>query len=1152
MTRVDLNDAQRHAAATLSGPVLITAGAGAGKTRTLTERFVNAVVPERVSGWTAIGISQAVAITFTDKAAGELSERVRCALREVGRVEESRAVDGAWISTIHGMCARILRRHALDVGIAPGFTVAEGIVSARLKQRAFDAAANAAIETTGSGERLFGLYGFRGAFSGAERIRREIAARGVKPVVAHPAPDAQAMRHDALQYFGQARHEFATCGIDASTVHKYRDACEGIEELLLGLGEGMDNGTEVAEAIWAAAAANRAIKTTKKEIAAACEEFHRVREELLSEAAASALHPLAQSLIELANDYGARYSALKAEAGLLDFDDLQIRTLSLLELRPEVRERYRSEMQMFMVDEFQDTDSLQLDIVHTLAGENLCTVGDERQSIYGFRGADIDVFREHVNQMRVAGAASFDLVVNYRSHPAILRFANSVFGAEALFGEDLLSLEHGREEPAEPLLPDGEPRVRVEILHAPGRHTNADAAREARILASRFAELRDVHGVRPSDMVVLVRQYSHAVFIASALRAKGFPVLTVGGSRFFGLKETVWLRAFCRVLANPRQDDALIQVLTSPLVDVTDDALYRARSSAREAGSASLWDGVMRLASSADARAEGCLRDAAELISTARARTGSQRLSEVILRAVEEAEVDLKLLAAGDEGREMYANVLKFARMADEYESSEGSGPAGFSAHLDARERYGEHESPMTLADDDSPAVRIMSIHAAKGLEFPVVAVPRLGESRHGDSAAVRVLAADGELKVALRVPRDWRARVKAAGGSEPKDEAETAAFRDLGNAAASNETDESKRLFYVACTRARDALMLFGTANHEKEASSDGPLTWLYSALPGLRGVAVGGEATAIGNSAGPIACVRVTPAEDVPEFGSPESELATPEPVMLASRISSPALAEEAQDAGRRPRWLSYSQIAKYEECPRRFWATHILGIGEPYLPEDDDPRAFGSAVHAALQLASDEIPEEERLAAIARSYGLDGSATAHLREVANNYAASSVAGRLCAHQSIRREVPFAVPVDGDGRLLLVGSMDAYGRTDDTALVIDYKTGVTGDPAELRDRYVSQARSYALAALSDGCTQIEVVFVRPEVLDTVGCPQEIAFRFDESAAAEIKVWIGGVADAIERQEFTALRSWDDAKCSRCPAARIACDLSPEQGAAG
>lgn len=1126
------NPAQEEAASTLVGPVLIAAGAGSGKTRTLAERFARALSDAPSQGWAAASVDDIVTITFTDKAAGELALRIRGLLRRNGGLAEARAVDSAWISTIHGFCSRVLRRHALRAGLDPAFRVLDSVESGGIEEEAFSQAASAVVVTP-DGLELFDGFEFQQVFDAVRRITRELRTRGLgaDALTSVPVRRAADVYRESLELFAEAGERVAACGDSRPAATKLIQRCAAVQENLACIEPVALREAELAVATWGALRDWRP-GTKSGAIEAVRQELMDRHALLMEEAAGCAAEPLVRAMRALVSEYLGRYAQLKRDRGAVDFDDLQVLTLSLLQSSPEVLDECRALFRMVMVDEFQDTDGLQAALVGTVGGDNLCTVGDESQSIYGFRGADVGVYRAHNDRMRARGAKVVTLALNYRSHADVIGFVNGFFGHESLLGESLLPLEHGRAESDPPLIPGGEPRIEL-IMVDKGEASTSDALRrEADAISERFAALRDTHGVRGGDMVVLLRTYRHAEVFATALRARQFEATVVGGGRFFGRREVAMLRALVRVIANPADELALAQVLASDLGRLSDDALLAVAASARSDGSRMpLWDALgapPELEPDDAARARG-LR---ETLERAREAACSRPLADVLLRVVEETDLDLMMLAGGEEGRQSYANVLKFARLASGFERSGGAGPAGFTRHLDAQERFGERVPPATLGGEQGQAVRIMSIHAAKGLEFPVVAVSDLGSAGGNERDFVRTRASDDgcELAVAVRMSQ-----------SDANQANRPAAFREMDERAKRDQLEESKRILYVACTRAREALLLSGvtTFTGELDSRADSPLVWVRRIL---------GD-DEIARSSGSVVRVNgdVTVRVDVLPLAGPPDRRVIREERQRREPNTAPRAERRRATPPRAPERLSYSDLALFDRCELRFWAEKVARIRSLQRDDSDGPVRLGSAVHAALQLVPTGGPlPEERLVALARAHRLDEEHAARLANAVRTYVGSALEATLEAVPVVRREWPFGIRLEAaTGKVDLIGSLDAYGRDGTTGLVVDYKTGTREPDPEVRERFELQARCYGLAAIRDGCEQVDVVFALVECPDGSGEPARVSYAFAASEARGIEEEILARHARMMTGEHRALDRWEPSVCAGCPIAGGLCAVS-------
>jgi ATP-dependent helicase/nuclease subunit A len=1121
----ELNANQSAAADCLDRPVLVTAGAGSGKTRMLTQRFVNAVVPEAVQGWQPAAIDEIVAITFTDKAAGEIAERVRTALRAAGCAEKAREVSDAWISTIHGLCSRILRRYAFEAGIDPLFTIADTVRVGQMRERAFETAARSLLAEQGEGVLLFDAFDVPVMFSATIAIAREAAIAGLWPGDIELEPteksgdllaEAQALFKDGLttcdlgyvgtstdpwDHVGRCEELLGRCSVLGSAEHEER-------ELLSELLEALD--------------AYKPVKKLKglEEMAG---DLSARKGDLSGRVAAALTAPYARALKRLVSQYSDEYSAGKASAGMLDFDDLQIRAVRLLEQRPEIARRYRERFRLVMIDEFQDTDALQLRLVEALSEGDLCTVGDEKQSIYRFRGADVGVYRAHRKRMAELGALLTELDINYRSHRDILGFVNAVFGSDEYFGSSLLKLEPPSEERVGELEDALGYGPRVEALFVDSTDVDAASGRatEAACIAARLAGLRD-SGVRPGDMAILLRTYTHAHAYAEALSIVHMPATVIGGSRFFGLPEISIMRALNRSIANAEDGVALGNLLASDFVPITSDALAILRMGSGERDRRSLWTLLCEKQSGLAAPDREAAQRLVGVLDRAAGRVGRVPLADVLLLAVEESGWDVRLLVGGNTGRDAFANVLKFARQADAFEASTGTGPSAFAQHLDAKERLGDTEAPASLADDGSDAVRIMSIHASKGLEFPVVVVPGLASRSKNDALSVRTSRREAGLAFAVKTPQ-------SDGGQS---RSQSSWFERFSAEDAQAEAEESARVLYVACTRAKEMLLLSGVMGM-RPARGTSAKTDLVR-LSRILGVAipVEGPSDAVvpaGESGVPcrvqVVVAKARPRE-LPDTAPPGRE-----GVLLLPAGQAPTVPPLPSTPDR----LSYTQLSEFESCPRRYWVRRVAGLqpASAGRQADADPLQFGTALHAALRLVGSggEPPVDERLEAIARFFELGADGARRLGLAVGRYCASETARRAIGGDTVRRESPFAMRI-GD-RFLLTGSIDLYSRTGSEALVVDYKSGEKGERSELEQRYRLQAECYALAVLRDGCVKAAVEFVRPEVdAGGDGEIQRVAFAFAADQQREIEEDLLRRYDEIEASRFEPSPSGACAQC--------------------
>lgn len=1132
MSPFNLNPEQHKAATTLMGPVLICAGAGSGKTRVLTERTANAVVEGAVDGWEPVRIGEILAITFTDKAAGELAERIKGALRAAGYLAEARRVDTAWVSTMHGMCSRILRAEAVRLGLDPEFRILSGVELSRLRTALLDDVLSGATASSPDSARLLGLYGFASLSEALSALADFIDDTDTRADAFDHGAARPALRlfDEAIGFFSAMEAELAELASTGEAAGLHRAACADTVALLRGLESAKMDEATLAEELYRVLQEHRSPRkwagVGNQRSAIACEIVR-----LSKECAAATLAPLSRELVALAAEYNSRFRAAKSALGALDFNDLERMTRRLL-ADPSAASRWADRFKLTLVDEFQDTNETQLAVVRALAGENLCTVGDARQSIYGFRGAQVEVFEEHSEEMAGQGAVRVDLDVNYRSHPEVLGFANALFSTEELFGPELQPLGHGRERSADVELPPD--RARVEILL--GQQADGARIKVADELARRFESLHEDQGIPLSDMVVLLRSYTHAAVYAQALRRRGLEAVVLGGKRFLILPEVAALRSAVRVMVNEADDAAVLRLAASELVGLSDAALVAAVDAAvahntplvRAFAVAELDEVDERLA---EAMVYG--------LEVGRQTAATRTLGEGLLRMAECIGADLRFIAGGVDGAQAYANLLKLARMADAF-GLDGGGLAGFSAYLDDLELFDEHEAPAALLGEGAQVVRIMSIHSSKGLEYPVVAVAELDSPGRSDSPIARWARRSDRVDIGMKLPSSMEG--KEGTGS-------TGLFDSLKETGSLQSTAEVKRLFYVACTRARDYLLLTGIHSFKPSTAS----SMLQMMVQGLNLPLEPGRDEPIELKGGlRVGYTTIAADTPVPEEGERSVTAGKSTGIHAAAQRAflaaiKPTPAEVQELAAPAPRRLSYSGIARYRACPRRYSVEQSIGRLEIEGGSAGATR-LGSAVHAVLELYGElGAIEDARVSAIARVNGLDHALSARLRDAVERYRASALASRVSALPGVRREAAFAVRIeDEDGAgFLLDGQIDVYGRDADRVLIIDYKSGTRSlSLDELREKYRLQAECYALAALRDGAQEVEVVFVRPEMETASGELEAVDYRFtaaDEArlTAVPLETW-----RAIRSGRFEPLDSWSDEECGHCSVAETMCPI--------
>ncbi len=1191
-----LTPQQRTAIDSDADDILLSAGAGSGKTSTTVARYERLLTGEYTDGRRGEPVEPAsiLVFTFTDKAAGELRERIRKLRDDRGR---DFSMSSLWVGTFHSICARILRGHPVAAEVDPAFDVIDDVVANRLKEAAYATALETAAGAEGAIEVLsqFPPSTLRKGIQAAyERLR---AAGEFEPRLPEPPPGRapEEIQRDLLR---EALDVKANDELSAAPVQRAENVIAALErldpdDLTFELLDGID------------------IYASSKVIPVLCEKFAQAKVELLSREMGPRYWEVLSALLA---DYGAAYEEAKARRGGLDFEDLQLKTLDLLLRRPEIAATYREQFVEIMVDEFQDTNRLQMDLIDALRGEaaRLFTVGDEMQAIYGFRYADVELFRQRRSgiSFRLPGDAErreagerdetrfpiepLSLNANFRSEAPVIGAVNEVgrqlealiegLRTDAEPGGDSGGTRHEFEELRVGRLPeedrdDGDPLApKVELLlteagawqetdfgplaPAPGEgqyvtdHRGEPEA-EALALAWHIRAAVD-EGVPPGEIVILLRTKTRMWLFEAALKQVGLRPYVVGGTGFWETREGVDLRALLATLANPRDDEALIGTLAGPACGISPSALWLL---ARERGSTEpLWPRVERLVDRGIEGIEAEDRErAARFVGTLRSLVSRQAglsLPELVKAAVSETGYDLVNLMRDPSGTGL-ANIRRVAEIAGEYEAAEGRDLRGLVAWIDDSSRLDSEEAVAT-EDEQSDVVRLMTVHKSKGLEFPMVCVADLGRESKSSSESVIWISPrveePGRFDVGLRLPEpegksldlyDW-ADLKAKGRQET--------------------TDEELRILHVALTRAQKRLVLSGVANLEEtpRLTEANPVAARLTQAFGLEGLEDGIEIPAADPPEGvavdfPASRIEVTlvRAEDAEGL---ENVLEAPVPAGLESEDERPPLTRPPRAAFPEVP-LSYSALASYRDCPARFFATRVLKLddpdradeasaeepaGQPLDPNLVDRRpldstAFGVAVHELLEQLPRRrwrIPAEEEIGRVLDSHGVAVAEAATAREMLESFVDSEL-GREVKAGRVDVESSLLLEIDG---VMIRGFADLLVPGPGVPLILDYKSNqLTGtSPSELMEKYDLQRDLYALAvARALGVEEVETAFV---FLRDATNP--VRDRFDRERLAEARDSVAGLVGDIAKGRYLGGPDSAHQPCGKC----WACELLSRQ----
>lgn len=937
MLRLGERLSSEQAAAARAGPdgaFLIAAGPGTGKTFTATERFCwlveQGVAPDHI-----------LAVTFSDRAAEELRQRITRELS--GRRPDlgPQTLDGAWIGTFHGACARLLDEFAYLVG-------------APRESRVLD-------ET---GQRLFEQDLIARMRSGAA------APFDPDSFVALTVEDLDDLLRSGLRFLLKLKGR----GI---TPERFKQRAL---ELRVPIQKSRENGGGGPDP---------------------------ARAEL-------------EAIDVLYSVYRAYEETLK-EKGLRDFDDLILEVIDALERVPEFRRRCRDRFPYLLVDEFQDTNRIQLDLIRLLAADNfgnVTVVGDAKQSIYGWRDAEIENIRSRFPGRRLP------LTHNRRSYQGILDCATDFIRRDPDFSSEP-ALVAIRGVPPPPVTP-------VTVVMAPDSRTEARTVAETiRRLHIAGRPFRDIailaHSVR-----MLPREFE------DELRRQGIPYVTSGGSGFFDRQEIKDVLALLRLTENPMDDGALVRILQGPIVRLPDDGMYRLASRRfersgmrlRDCFDESMREGFPEVGPKVGAQAQRLI----ELTDRMGKLRDALTVADILNRLLEESGYLrwAELRAQRDGSPRALLNLRKVFQLAGRFERDLAlAGIGDFVRHLD---QVIDAELPVGEAAEESAsaeAVSLLTIHAAKGLEFPVVFLVNLRPPRPRDTE--RLFFDPDNLGFVMKT---WR------GEKHPR-YVETSP----GAPAVKLAIGERRRIVYVGLTRAKDSLCV--TATREEPSAQE-------IGVNGLDDHDHFAEVLSWALAHPESAAVVEAEQLELPVARVANSQVHDDPAVVMAVLDRLEQIKPKPSDTKSAPSQieLSFSQLHDFEVCPVRYRFSQVWGVPAP--PDELQPRhvqaagstELGSAVHAAL--------------AAWHNAGGDLLAIYRGPEAGREMLARYLAHPLSTARTLAVEAGFNMQI---GTTRVRGLVDRICEIDGRIALVDFKTNASLD-AKLMEAYSVQLRLYGLAA--------------------------------------------------------------------------------------
>lgn len=1041
---------------TIKSNVSLLAGAGSGKTYVLMKRFVQILRADL-----SVNPTNIVAITFTRKAADEIKGRVRQAVGEC--VEQAQTdlerlrwqehlqkVESAPISTIHSLCSRILRDNPVETQLDPEFTILEDFEAQDFFKETLQQYLRKNIKENAALRRLVQTYG-------VNSFVNQVTALGDKL--------SELVRDDNLaEPYLKAKEELPT--LQQKLFAAVREVIEAREALgaktkgrqtlteAAGLLDEMQKQLLAPEPDCSLLDASGVVKVSGKALAAELTNLKNLRQELNHVILNAKGCDLVQDWLAVLQEFYACLSARKQENNVLFNDDLDLLAIEHLQKNEALRQKYQERYKYIMVDEFQDTNERQRQLIYLLCGNkldgknNLFIVGDVKQSIYRFRHADVSVFNKVKEDIAQNAGQNLGMKTNFRSTQSIVESCNTAFCQLMDLPKEEICLEHH-----EGANTGG---AKICLLQVPYKSKDDDLGakedkwqKEAEAIAAYLQqELPKVEPqFRPgASKAILLRAMTHCEILRQTLQGYGINCVVVKGKGFYEQQEVLDILNLMAALHNRYASLELAGALRSNYFGLDDATLTQLFWQTEN--DKPLWD-VLQAVGSGELQLnlppeqQALAMHAAERLRSMRQAAALMALPELFAQLWDELKPEF-VLSQQENGPSKLANVKKLRRLAQQYCQTKQASLAEWLQNVKDLRASSSKEPAATVQADD--ALQIMTIHNSKGLEFDLVILPQLDKSVKGDTASIKYLPGkEGEQGLlGIKVP-DKEMQLQNSGVYE------LAKARD-----SELEEEESRRLLYVAMTRAQKQLLMVGTVAKEK-------LPEAVIALPSAKG--------------------WWQQLQAVYEADWEKQESSCPWVRLLRADALSPAVAQqgEQQQLALEPLALAplpayaacgrtcftASALQTYLHCQRQYYYQQVLAVPEleqtvaGEQAHELPASVTGSIVHKALELYNGY--NAEAVFAVALEKFAPGAAATQAKSMFDAYIVSDLYKALPKKQ--KRELEFVQPLQQE--LAAEGVIDLLAFDEaDNMIIVDYKTGTPPEPDEVKLGCAYQLALYKDAA--------------------------------------------------------------------------------------
>ena len=844
-----LTDSQIKGVETTDRDICVVAGPGSGKTHVLVERFANLVTEHNVS------INEILTLTFTEKAANEMKIRTARLFEQKGMEKGRQEIEFAYLSTIHSFCARLLRENAIEAGIDPQFRVMDELEAGRVKEQTLEDTLRKWAEEKTLDIFLNDIF-WKQTDSKKSRLKsfKENLILLYEKIRNACVPISETVNQDDLsQDIVNSYNEIEKLINKIKEIRsgkklpdKTREKVDYVldqwatSNLQKNINKLIDIKTPEQDSLTLALlnkvkGVHSSINLQlSKDVKEACSSLRHELENLIGLLAEDYSTSIKMVLRDFLVNFDVAYSERKKAESLIDFTDLEVKTIELLENKKYIADEIKQKFKYILVDEFQDISRLQKTIIDLIRNkDNLFIVGDEKQSIYGFRNADVEIFQDI--QRNADPESLISLIENFRSRPQVLDFINHIF--DRLWPDNSIGQEEGQDEvqlsstDSTQLKAGAEfsdkPFPSIEIIVAEGKDKTEARKWESMEIAKRIKEIVEKGEIRITnkrkqernisyrDFAILFRSTTDIKLYEHSLSHLDVPYYVISGRGFFNTTEITDLINLLKVIESPLDEITLAAVLKSPFVGIDDDALFWLADYAHNNnGKKLLYQAMDEVGAIKEIEAQSRDRiiqftQFLNEVQGIKPRTSLWNLISFILR---KTEFQPKMLLFSN-GKKRYANLMKIVELCKNQEDFE---PLTLRDFIEIVEGYKfreirESEAPVESEEDD--VVKLITTHSAKGLEFPVVIVADVDRDNTRPSDYF-VYSKNHGISFKILNPLTNEAEVPLS-------------YERINDEIKEKELSESKRLLFVAMTRAQEHLIISGGINKDRAIGDNDKGNW-------------------------------------------------------------------------------------------------------------------------------------------------------------------------------------------------------------------------------------------------------------------------------------------------------------------------------------